>query len=222
MRRAVLLFTVMALTLLVASGVAWAVTKIGTDGPDTLRGTNRADNLLGRGGNDDIFGLSGKDNLLGGPGKDNVLGGNENRPLQGDKNLLGGPGNDRVLGGEGSDNLTGDSGNDFVDGGLGSDSISGGDGTEYLADGEVRGGAKDTLSGGDGSDLLDSINRPAHRDVIKCGRGFDYVFADPKDMVAPDCEKVAVGLAAVQELDQQLIESGFFQWLEGLPPFPEG
>jgi hypothetical protein len=41
-------------------------------------------------------------------------------------------------------------------------------------------------------------------------------------VVAPDCEKVAVGLAAVGELDQQLIESGFFDWLEGLPPFPEG
>jgi hypothetical protein len=70
---------------------------------------------------------------------------------------------------------------------------------------------------------LDAINiKPAHRDLIKCGGGFDYVFADTKDVVAPDCEKVAVGLAAVQQLDQQLIESGFFDWLEGLPPFPEG
>ena len=40
MRRTILLMAPMALTLLVASGVALAVTKIGTNGPDTLRGTN--------------------------------------------------------------------------------------------------------------------------------------------------------------------------------------
>jgi Ca2+-binding RTX toxin-like protein len=222
MRRVVLLLAVIAATLVVASGVALAITKIGADGPDTLKGTDKADNLSGRGGNDDLFGLGGRDNLLGGPGKDNVLGGNENRPQQGDKNLAGGPSSDRVLGGLGSDNLAGDSGNDFVDGGFGSDSISGGDGTEYLADGEFQGGQTDYLNGGDGTDLLDAINKPAHRDVIKCGEGFDYVFADTQDVVAPDCEKVAVGLATVRELDQRLIESGFFDWLEGLPPFPEG
>ncbi len=45
MRRTIVLLATMALTLLVASGVALAVTKVGTNGPDTLRGTNRADNL---------------------------------------------------------------------------------------------------------------------------------------------------------------------------------
>jgi hypothetical protein len=49
MRRTILLLATMALTLLVASGVALAVTKVGTkvgtNGPLTLRGTNRADNL---------------------------------------------------------------------------------------------------------------------------------------------------------------------------------
>ena len=35
MRRTVLLLATMVLTLLVASGVALAVTKIGTDGPDS-------------------------------------------------------------------------------------------------------------------------------------------------------------------------------------------
>jgi hypothetical protein len=66
MRRVFLLLTTMALALVLASGVALAVTKIGTDGPDTLRGTNGADNLLGNGGNDDLFGLGGRDNQLGG------------------------------------------------------------------------------------------------------------------------------------------------------------
>ena len=57
-----------AVTLVVASGVALALNKLGTNGPDTLKGTNKSDNLLGRGGNDDLFGLGGTDNLLGGSG----------------------------------------------------------------------------------------------------------------------------------------------------------
>jgi hypothetical protein len=47
MRRTILMVATMALTLLVASGVALAVTRIGTDGPDILRGTNGDDNLVG-------------------------------------------------------------------------------------------------------------------------------------------------------------------------------
>ena len=91
MRRTILLVATMALTLLVASGVALAVTEIGGPGPDTLRGTNGADNLLGNGGNDVLFALGGSDNLFGGEGKDWLLGGNERHPFGGDKNLVGGP-----------------------------------------------------------------------------------------------------------------------------------
>ena len=80
MRRTIVLFTTMALTVLVASGVALAVTKIGTNGPDTLKGTNGADNLLGKGGNDVLYAVGGMDNLVGGEGKDWVLGGDETRP----------------------------------------------------------------------------------------------------------------------------------------------
>src|SRR3712207_2016658 len=72
MRRVILLLTVMTATLVVASGVALAVNKVGTNGPDTLRGTNGDDNLLGKGGNDTLFGLGGRDNLRGGSGKDLV------------------------------------------------------------------------------------------------------------------------------------------------------
>jgi Ca2+-binding RTX toxin-like protein len=89
MRRAILMVATMALTLLVASGVAWAVNKIGTDGPDTITGTNGDDNLIGKGGNDRLFALDGRDNLLGGPGKDVVV---DTRRgwARGDKNLQGG------------------------------------------------------------------------------------------------------------------------------------
>ena len=86
MRRVILLLTMMAATLVVASGVALAVNKIGTNGPDTLKGTNGADNLLGNGGNDTLFALAGNDNLLGGAGKDEVLGGDERKPKGGNKN----------------------------------------------------------------------------------------------------------------------------------------
>jgi hypothetical protein len=40
MRRIVLLLVAMILTLVVASGVARGVNKIGTNNPDTLRGTD--------------------------------------------------------------------------------------------------------------------------------------------------------------------------------------
>jgi Ca2+-binding RTX toxin-like protein len=223
MRRILLLLATMALTLLVASGVALAVTRIGTDGPDTLRGTNGADTLIGKGANDVLFSLAGRDTLLGEEGKDWVLGGNAQRPFGGVKNLDGGPGNDGVLGGEDSSTLTGNSGNDLVGGGPGADKILGGEGNDYLTDGERRGGATDTLIGGEGNDVLDAFNKPAKRDLFTCGGGFDRVLADRADVVAPDCEKVAVGLAAAKELNQQIEESGFYDRIfEGLAPFPGG
>ena len=103
MRRTIVLLATMALTLLVASGVALAVTKIGTDGPDTLRGTPKDDNLLGqRQLTTILYALAGNDNLLGGAGKDVVFGGNERLELSGGhKFLVGGSGNDFVNGGKG-------------------------------------------------------------------------------------------------------------------------
>src|SRR5215213_8939560 len=111
MRRTIVLLATMALTLLVASGVALAITKIGGPGPNTLRGTNGADNLLGKGG---------------------LAGGNERRPFGGDKNLVGGPGNDGVQGGIGADNLFGVSGDDFVHGDNGADRAVGGEGRDFI------------------------------------------------------------------------------------------
>src|SRR5215203_162795 len=192
MRRTIVLLATMALTLLVASGVALAVTKIGGPGPDTLRGTNGADNLLGEGGNDALYGLGGSDNLLGGEGKDWVFGGSERGPQGGDKNLVGGPGNDGVLGGKGSDNLLGGSGNDYVygdtgsdrlvgeggrdivDGFTGSDRLIGGGGADLFVDGPFDDTSKDEiLKGGDGDDAFFIDNVPATRDIVSCGDGFD-------------------------------------------------
>jgi Ca2+-binding RTX toxin-like protein len=175
MKRILVLFIVMAVTLVAASGVAWAVNKIGTNGPDTLKGTNRADNLLGRGGNDVLYSLAGRDNLLGGAGRDALLGENErHRLLGGDKNLKGGPGNDIGVGGKGSDNVLGDAGNDLL-----------------IDDGD-REFSRDNLSGGPGNDVIDVMHHRSARDLVVCGSGFDRVAADRKDVVAPDCEKVVV------------------------------
>jgi hypothetical protein len=198
MRRIVLLFTGIALALVLASGMALAVNRMGTEGPDTLRGTNGDDNLLGLGGNDRLFGLNGDDNLLGGRGKDVVGGGDLPRPGlgRGDKNLSGGPGNDIVIGARGSDNAVGGEGNDL------------------LADGPGRESSRDRIIGGQGNDVIAIDNRPAYRDMVACGGGFDRVLADRKDLVAPDCERVSIGLSLEEFVET--IPPSFF---EGLPPF---
>jgi hypothetical protein len=201
-RRAILMVATMALTLLVASGVALAITRIGTDGPDTLRGTNGSDNLVGKGGNDVLFALRGKDNLLSGPGKDVVAGGDRNGPLGGEKNLVGGPGNDLVFGGSGSDNELGRGGNDF------------------LNDGELGHAVRDNLSAGAGNDVMDPVNYPAVKDVVVCGSGFDRVVVDSKDVVAADCERVKVVHGTRAEVLRQ--EEAFYHtvpesFFEGLP-----
>ncbi len=207
MRRVAFVLMAMALALVLASGVALAVNKVGTDGPDTLRGTNRADNLLGMGGNDVLFGLGGGDNLLGGEGRDVVLGGNESRPQGGDKNLVGGPGNDIVATGKGSDNAVGGEGND------------------YLFECCLRESSKDTLSGGSGNDVIDVWHKPAFKDIVVCGDGFDYVLADPKDVVAPDCERVRIlqvhrfSVAELFDQSDRFYESIPQSFFEGLPRF---
>ncbi len=187
----------MALALLLASGMAWALNEVGTNDPDTLRGTNRADNLSGRGGNDRVLGLGGRDNLLGGPGKDIVLGGNERRAFGDDKNLVGGPGNDVAAGGLGSDNIEGDAGNDL------------------MADGEVEHDqSKDILSGSAGNDAIIVVNSPAFEDIVTCGGGFDRVLADRQDVIAPDCERVFIGVASFDAFFESIPQSFF----EGLHP----
>ena len=204
MKRILLVLAAMALALLLASGVAWAVTKIGTDGPDTLRGTHGDDNLIGKGGNDRLFSLNGRDTLLGGPGKDYVISGNEQRSGGGDKNLLGGPGNDIVLGGWGSDKVVGGEGNDL------------------LADGRPRDVALDIVSGEAGTDVIFVASlrlKASAEDIVTCGSGFDRVHADTKDVVAPDCEKVVLFRGGTR--------SEYFDQLEGFfaevpPSFVEG
>lgn len=209
MRRTMLLLATMALTLLMAVGVALAVTKIGTQGRDFLQGTNGADHLVGKGENDRIFSLAGNDTLIGGPGKDWVWGGSR-RSLHGDlpvhytssggeKKLVGGTGNDALWGGKGPDNVMGQDGNDL------------------LVGGEYDHPVNDTLSGGGGNDVFGVDNDPAGKDVVRCGGGFDRVFADRKDVVAADCEKVGDRVSEHDEVGNSIPQS-FWRSL----PYPLG
>ena len=195
MRRTMLLLSAMVLILLVASGVAWAVNKVGTNGPDTLRGTNGADTLVGLGGNDTLYSLRGKDILIGGRGKDVVLGGNAHHSLGGDKLLVGGTGNDAVIGGRGSDIVVGGKGNDF------------------MQDGEFTLAVPDKLSGGAGNDVIDIVNiSGVRRDAVTCGNGFDRVLADRKDVVTPNCERVFFGERKAEAFLESVPQS-FFEGL---------
>jgi hypothetical protein len=96
----------------------------------------------------------------------------------------------------------------------------GGDGPDWLVDGPLRDTSEDTLSGGDGDDALIANNRPARRDIVSCGSGFDRVVADTKDRVASDCERVRRGPTSEQEIDALFVELGFRKVDEGLAPDP--
>ena len=217
MRRAILLLVVMATALVLASGVALAVNKIGTQGRDFLKGTGGADNLVGRGDNDRIFSLAGKDILIGGTGKDLLWGGairslHHDLPVDytssgGEKKLVGGSGNEVLYGGRGSDLILGNEGNDLL---IGNDFLSG-------KVGEYSHPVKDTLAGGEGNDVFLVDNDPAGKDIVTCGSGFDRVLADRADVVAPDCEKVFIAPAAANKFFNSIPQS-FWESL----PYPFG
>jgi Ca2+-binding RTX toxin-like protein len=165
MRRAVLLLTLMAATVLAASGVALAFdcgagSCWGTEGDDLMIGTPDSNGLHGLGGDDLIRGSGGNDSLTGDDGDDAVHGGS---------------GDDTVKGNLGNDTVTGSSGDDTVEGGWGNDLVVGGSG-------------KDTLRAGAGADRVEA--QDGFADSISCGAGSrDVVFFDQGlDMVAADCE----------------------------------
>jgi RTX calcium-binding nonapeptide repeat (4 copies) len=195
MRRTMLLLTVMAAVLVMASGVALAVARSGGPGNDILRGTNGPDAMKGNGGHDVLLGYKGTDALSGGTGRDAVLGGDEHGPTAGDKALEGGPGGD------------------FVHGGHGTEAVSGGSGRDFLVDGPLRDEDQDSLGGGDGRDAIDTFNRPASTDAIDCGSGFDRVLVDSKD-VTKNCERKYSSPRAFYNS----IPNSYFEPLSRIPP----
>jgi hypothetical protein len=111
MTRTMLVLVVAAAALLLASGVALAVTRQCRDGV-TCNGTKESDNLIGtdlqnfmygKGGDDRLTGKDSSDHLYGGPGADRLFGGPS---AVGADFIYGGPGNDLLNGGENNDVYT--------------------------------------------------------------------------------------------------------------------
>ncbi len=106
--------------------------------------------------------------------------------------LYGSGGEDGLLGRGAEDVLDGGGGDDYMFGGAGGDVMNGGDGEELLGLGpqfETDGG-EDVMHGGDGNDDIVSFDVGSRRDIVSCGGGKDRAFADFRDRVADDCEKV--------------------------------
>jgi Ca2+-binding RTX toxin-like protein len=207
MRRVALVFVAMALALLLASGVALAVNKNGTNSPDTLRGTNKDDNLLGKGGNDDISGLGGPDNILGGGGRDVVQGGPAPPRPEFPPRCEASPNNNDVL--------IGGAGNDFLNGNLGTDRLVGGRGDDVLWEevcfrGAGESGKFEILMGGAGNDFLWVRDTPfpvPPKDLVLCGAGRDVASVDRVDVVV-GCEKLMFRHPTHEEHVQVLAKRG--------------
>jgi Ca2+-binding RTX toxin-like protein len=189
MRRVTLVLAAMALALLLASGVAWAVNKTGTDGPDTLSVTNEGDNLVGQGGNDDISGVGGRDVVVGGGGRDVVQGGPPPPRPEVPPRCEAASNN--------NDDLTGGAGNDFLNGNVGTDRLAGGPGDDVLWEEVCFGGGGESgkfeiLMGGAGNDFLWVRDTPypvPPKDLVLCGTGRDVASVDRVDVVV-GCEKL--------------------------------
>jgi Ca2+-binding RTX toxin-like protein len=178
MRRLIVVVSTMALTLLLAGGVALAATIhcpndtskgspttglycYGTAMADTMYGSDLHDFMFGKGGDDTLHGYGEIDTLQGGKGSDHIYGG-----AGADNSLWGGA----LGGGSYTDNST-----DYVHGGRGGDTIIGG----------IARGGVDRLYGERGNDFIDASQRhqenfkPVTEEIIDCGAGAqDEVYFD--------------------------------------------
>lgn len=126
-----------------------------------VHGTNRADRIVGTAERDVVF------------------------PGAGDDRVWGGDGDDRIDTAYGRDFVAAGAANDIVFAHGNDDRLYGGLGTDYLDPGN----GEDVVDGGPGTDSI-SVAGDARVDRVRCGRGRDFVYADPVDRVARDCETV--------------------------------
>ncbi|HSL01336.1 MAG TPA: hypothetical protein VK869_13460 [Rubrobacteraceae bacterium] len=103
--------------------------------------------------------------------------------------LNGGPGDNRLIGSNGRDQISGGGGDDFIKGLRSRDVLNGGAGNDTIIAGPRHESALDTVTGGKGNDRIRVRNRPAAKDVVDCGSGFDRVRADRKDVLS-GCNRV--------------------------------
>jgi hypothetical protein len=94
--------------------------------------------------------------------------------------------NDLALGGGGGDFLRGHAGLDFLAGGRGNDRIIGDSGNDRIDTGP----GTDIVSAGAGNDRIYSFELDGKKDLLRCGTGFDHVWARWSDAVGRDCEMV--------------------------------
>jgi hypothetical protein len=149
MRRVMLLVALVALAMVVASGVALADTINGGGGNNHLVGTNGKDNISSGSGSDDIFGKGAEDRLFGDSGNDDVYGGDQG---------------DRLQGGLGRDDLFGQRGNDFVNAidGQANDSVDCGKGANDVA------GVDDLFQVGGGADNVSEDCETLYIPILTC------------------------------------------------------
>jgi serralysin len=147
--KTMLLVASMALTVLLASGVALAMNTIqcktkqgvrtfcyGTKERDRMLGTDGKNFMFGKGRGDILKGFDGNDILEGDQGNDELYGGLSQDELQGnlgDDTLNGFDGNDILEGDGGNDGLYGGSGIDDLIGGLGNDVLEAGPGDDWYS-----------------------------------------------------------------------------------------
>jgi Ca2+-binding RTX toxin-like protein len=172
-KRIMVAMGLMAALLVVAAGVAWAVTVncqvgepcVGTDDPDRLNGTNKPDDMHARQDDDLLRGRSGADLMLG------------DRPNVQDTTT---DGDDELFANEGKDTLAGLGGSDLLRGGGQADRIEAREASENPGE--------DTVGGGGGKDVIFAHDNEF--DTINCGAKVDEVIFDKGlDGVAANCEK---------------------------------
>jgi len=96
----------------------------------------------------------------------------------------GGPSGDQLVGSKAGDVIRGFGGDDYINGRGGDDCLYGGPGNDLI----IGGPGHDHIYGGAGDDVI--YANDGQRDWIRCGSGYDKVYADPIDVVARDCEEV--------------------------------
>lgn len=173
------------------------VSKIGTNGPDTLIGTELGDTLLGLNGDDTLKGLGGNDTLMGGEGADILNGGSGIDTadyLDSNTGVLVSLAADLGSGGAADfdtfvsiENMFGSNFNDILEGndvantligGLGDDTLKGFGGADQL----FGSTGADTLFGGAGNDRLVGDNGD-DADRLVGGADSDTYVVDDGDII---------------------------------------
>jgi Ca2+-binding RTX toxin-like protein len=103
--------------------------------------------------------------------------------------LVGNNRDNRLIGSNNRDSISGKGGDDLIKGLRSMDSLWGGAGADDIYAGPRDESARDTVTAGGGNDFVNVFNRPAAKDVVNCGEGFDRAVADSKDILT-GCNRV--------------------------------